>query len=303
MLHSRMLRYLDEVARNGSIRKAAGKLNVASSAVNRQILALEQEIGTPIFERLRKRLRLTATGELLIAHVRQTLKEHDRVRARIEDLKGLRRGEVTIATMGGLAASLLTPLVVEFRRNHPGVKIQVRVLSSGEIINAVSSGEADLGFAFDLPRDPVLQSVATLDCRIGAVVPPGHPLADQLAVTIGTCLDYPLLLAGAGMTLRSVLDDAFARSGIAVEPILESNSIEMLKRAATLGLGVAFLNVIDVLDERRRGALVFLPLSDRHLKPQILRVVRRAKGGLDMLPSLMAEELKGDLESLANEVR
>jgi DNA-binding transcriptional LysR family regulator len=234
MLHSRMLRYLDEVARNGSIRKAAGKLNVASSAVNRQILALEQEIGTPIFERLRKRLRLTATGELLIAHVRQTLKEHDRVRARIEDLKGLRRGEVTIATMGGLAASLLTPLVVEFRRNHPGVKILVRVLSVGEIINAVSSGEADLGFAFDLPRDPVLQSVATLDCRIGAVVPPGHPLADQLSVTIGTCIDYPLLLAGAGMTLRSVLDEAFARSGIAVERPA-SEAADPARRAAGEG--------------------------------------------------------------------
>ncbi len=303
MLHSRMLRYLDEVARNGSIRKAAGKLNVASSAVNRQILALEQEIGTPIFERLRKRLRLTATGELLIAHVRQTLKEHDRVRARIEDLKGLRRGEVTIATMGGLAASLLTPLVVEFRHNHPGVKILVRALPVGEIVNAVSSGEADLGVAFDLPRDPLLQSVATLDCRLGAVVPPGHPLADQGSVTLGTCLDYPLLLAGSGMTLRSVLDDAFARSGITVEPILESNSIEMLKRAAILGLGVAFLNVIDVLAERRSGEVTFLPLRDSHVKPQILRVVRRAKGGLDMLPSLLAEELKTDLESLASEVR
>ncbi|MDH0912391.1 LysR family transcriptional regulator, partial [Rhizobium pusense] len=66
MLHARMLMYLDEVVRSGSIRKAAMKLNVASTAINRQIIALEEELGQPIFERMPRRLRLTATGEALI---------------------------------------------------------------------------------------------------------------------------------------------------------------------------------------------------------------------------------------------
>src|SRR5260370_3922125 len=103
MLHARVLKYLDEVARLGSIRKAAARLNVASSAINRQILALENELGAPIFERMPRRLRLTATGEVLIAHVRDTLKGHQRVESHIEALKGLTRGEGTIATMNGFA--------------------------------------------------------------------------------------------------------------------------------------------------------------------------------------------------------
>ncbi|MBL0932855.1 MAG: LysR family transcriptional regulator, partial [Alphaproteobacteria bacterium] len=73
MLHGRMLRYLDEIVRSGSIRKASARLNVASSAINRQLLALEAELGAPLFERLPRGLRLTAAGEMLIAHVRQTL--------------------------------------------------------------------------------------------------------------------------------------------------------------------------------------------------------------------------------------
>src|SRR6204780_3313840 len=89
MLHSRLLRYLDEVSRLGSIRKAAVRLNIASSAINRQILALENELGAPIFERMPRRLRLTATGEVLIAHVRDTLKGHQRAQAQIKGLKGL----------------------------------------------------------------------------------------------------------------------------------------------------------------------------------------------------------------------
>jgi molybdenum-dependent DNA-binding transcriptional regulator ModE len=76
MLHGRMLRYVDEVARSGSIRKAAIRLNVSASSINRQILSLEAELETPIFERMPSGLRLTATGEILIAHVRETMREH-----------------------------------------------------------------------------------------------------------------------------------------------------------------------------------------------------------------------------------
>ena len=75
MLHSRLLNYIDEVARTGSIRKAADRLNVAASAISRQILALETQLGTPIFQRLPKKVILTAAGEVLIGHVRQTLKD------------------------------------------------------------------------------------------------------------------------------------------------------------------------------------------------------------------------------------
>ena len=84
MLHSRLLSYVDEVARTGSIRKAASHLNVAASAISRQILALETQLGTPLFHRLPKKLILTAAGEVLIGHIRQTLKELTRAQAKIE---------------------------------------------------------------------------------------------------------------------------------------------------------------------------------------------------------------------------
>ena len=89
MLHSRLLTYVDEVARTGSIRKAATHLNVAASAISRQILALETQLGTPLFQRLPKKLILTAAGEVLIGHIRQTLKEMTRAQGKIEELKGL----------------------------------------------------------------------------------------------------------------------------------------------------------------------------------------------------------------------
>ena len=105
MLHSRLLTYVDEVARTGSIRKAASHLNVAASAISRQILALETELGTPIFQRLPRKLILTAAGEVLVGHIRQTLKELTRAQSKIEELKGLRRGEITVARSGSTRRS------------------------------------------------------------------------------------------------------------------------------------------------------------------------------------------------------
>lgn len=293
-----MLRYLDEVARAGSIRKAAERLNVASSAVNRQILALEDELGTPIFERLRKRLRLTATGELLIRHVRETLREHERVRAQIEDLKGLRHGKVKVATMGGLAGSILPSIVAAFCARHSRVQIEATVLSVNEIVAAVTNGEADLGLGFDLPADPALRIIAAFECKLGAVVGPGHPLAGRGSVSLSTCLGYPIILPESALTLRHALDDAFAHSTIKVAPVLETNAIELIKRASALNLGIGFLNVVDVADERRRGEIAFIPLSDRHIKPQHLRIVYRDKGGLDPLANLLAEEIKSTFDEL-----
>ncbi|MDN5680701.1 MAG: LysR family transcriptional regulator, partial [Ewingella sp.] len=123
MLQHRLLMYLDQVARAGSIRKAAARLHISASAINRQILALEDELGTPLFQRLPRKMVLTAAGEVLIHHVRQTFKELEWAQVKIEELKGLRRGEVTVAMMSGLAANLLPRLASEFRRAHPRVKL------------------------------------------------------------------------------------------------------------------------------------------------------------------------------------
>jgi DNA-binding transcriptional LysR family regulator len=296
-----MLTYLDEVARCGSIRKAAARLNVASSAVNRQLLALEEELGTPVFERLRKRLRLTSAGELLIAHVRQTLKDHQRVRARIEDIKGLRQGEVTIATMGTPAAYILPQVLRSFRRDHPGVKVTAKVMLVNDLVAAVVSGEVDLGFGFNLPAVPGLQIFSAVESRLGVVALPDHPLTKQPTASLAQCIGYPLIFPDASMTLRQLLDSSFVRLAVHVDPILETNSVELMKQAALMGLGIAFMNAIDIEVERRQGDAAFIPLRDRNLGPQILQVVHRTNATLDILPQLMADQLKASLGEFGGE--
>lgn len=296
MLHSRLLRYIDEVAGAGSIRKAADNLNIAASAINRQILALEAELGVPIFERLHKRLRLTAAGEMIVSHVRHTLREHERMQARIEDLKGLRRGQVAIATMLTLASEVLPEVIARFRKKHPRTTVHVKVLRNIE--ETVASDEADLGFGFNLAANPALATHAAAPIRFGAVVAPTHPLASRQSVSLASCASYPLILPEPDMSIRPDLDRAFASLKGEIDVAVETNAIELIKRAAGAGVGVAFLTYLPVRGECARGELIYLPLRDRLLQPQQLCVIRRTHGPFDGLVASMAEMLKEVVASI-----
>jgi DNA-binding transcriptional LysR family regulator len=293
MLHSRLLNYLDEVARTGSIRKAADRVGIAASSINRQILALEQDFGVPLFERLPRRMRLTVAGELLLTHIRATLREHDRMRARLIDLQGRRRGLVRIATMGGLANTLMPPLVAWMRGQYPYVKLVVRALPLEGVAAAVIAAEADIGLGYQLPADPKLRVLARATARIGAVVAPGHALASMAnpAVSLADCSGFPMVIPDRSLTVGALLADALERAAISVETVVETNSIELLKRAATQGQTVTFLSEVEMAVEVTRGELVFLPLRDAELR-QELRLVARRTMALDATQSHVAEKLQ-----------
>lgn len=297
-MHARILRYLDEVVRRGSIRKAAEHLHVAPTAINRQILDLEDDLGAPLFERINKRLRLTPLGEMVLAHVRQTLREHEALRERIEEFKGARRGQVSIAVTAGLAGSLMPSLVHDFRQQFPGIAVCVKDMPIADIVAAVEQGDVDLGLGYDLPDAPSLRVLTTGDWQIGAVVPPGHPLAAQPSVLLSECVGYPLILPAAPLSIRAMLEDAFVRNAIEVAPAAESTSMSLIQRLVMLGSGIALLNPLDVMEERARQALVFIPLRDRNLQAQTLTLVARNTEQQNAAADLMARNIGVALATL-----
>lgn len=292
MLHGRLLVYLDEVARLGSIRKAAGRLNVAASAINRQIIALEHDLGTPLFQRRPRKMILTAAGEVLIRHIRQTLRDLERARSKIEELKGLTRGEITIAIMSGLAGNLLPRAVAEFRRAHPHIRLTVRLLTTGEdILAAVAGGEAELGLGFDFMLTAGLRVLATVVGKLGCVMAPGHPLAGQSMLRISDCVGYPLVMADKSMVIRPHINAVLARAMIEPQPVIETNSIEVMRHVAMLDQGITFLTPFDIEFERRAGRLVYVPIREFEREAQTLMLVSHDRGA-GAIASVMAEFLK-----------
>ncbi len=292
MLHARLLLYLDHVARTGSIRKAAEQTHVAASAISRQILALEKALGTPLFQRLPRKLLLTAAGEVLIRHVRDTLKGFKQVKTKIEELKGLRHGEITLAIMSGLAANLVPRAVAAFRRTNPRVKIALRLLPTGEeIMTAVASAEADLGLGFDFPTDPNLRVLGAATGRLGAVMAPTHALAQRTSLRLSECVGYPLIVADKSMAIHPHLSVAFTRASLDPPPAIETNSIEVMRHAAMSDQCITFLTPFDIEFERQMGRLVYVPIRELQRDTQTLMLLGHHRGP-NPLASVFAESVK-----------
>ena len=292
MISSRVLLYIDEISRQGSIRKAAGRLNVAASSVNRQIIALEHQLGMKLFERLSDRMRPTAAGEILIAYARDMLKQQRAVLSRVAELKDPRFASASIATVGGLANDMLSVALTDYRRERPFARFSVSVIAAEDISRLVAAGEIDLGFGFDLPDNRNLTTAAALASECGAVMLPDHPLASRQKLRVGDLRGASIILPQEGVMLREQFDHCCAQAGLALDPILESNSFELLKHFAMLGQGVAILNRLDVLHAVMSGAVRFLPIVEMGEFTQTLKVVYRARGTLPPLPSHMVERLR-----------
>ncbi len=143
-LYSPAMRYFLAVAEAGSIRAASRELNVASSAINRQVLWLEEALGLQLFDRVGRRLRLSQAGELLLAHIRRTYSDFEGTVAELDALKGLRRGTVSIASVESVAEKLLPAVISTFRKSYPGIHVNVSISSSREAARKVEAAEADV---------------------------------------------------------------------------------------------------------------------------------------------------------------
>jgi len=261
-IHSPAIHYFDMVRRCQSIREAARRLNVASSAVNRQILKLEAEIGSPLFERLPAGLRLTAAGEVFARHVLVVLQDAARASSELDALQGLRTGHVEIATVSGVTVDLLPSVLEGMTARYPHITVGVTSLGSQAIPEAVTSGQADIGIAFALRRTADFQQLGVGHFRLGAIVPADHPLAGRREVSFSTCAEHRLILAKSDLSIHHLLAPVLARTRSPQKAALETSSVELAAQMAKRGAGIAFQTRIGIEAELSTGTLVHLPLND-----------------------------------------
>ena len=229
MNHLRFLQYVDEVARTGSVRQASEKLHVAPSAVLRRIQDLEDELGTPIFERLPRGMRLTSAGEIFVGYIRTRAAELERVRSEIEDLQGMRRGQVRLISSQALAPSFLPRTVAAFRKRHSLVGFHIRVTDHTQALHALRTFDTDLALVFNLSNEADIEQLAEYEQRLCVVMHRRHPLAREGGrIRLRDCTEYPLVMPNREMGGRQMIDQYLARRSLKLQPVIESNSFEFL---------------------------------------------------------------------------
>jgi DNA-binding transcriptional LysR family regulator len=240
MRHLQTLRYVDAVARAGSIRKAAETLAITSTALNRRILALEEDLGAPVFERLPHGVRLSTAGEILIRHVRAQLSDIERVKSQIADLSGVRRGHVSIACSQALLPHFLPEMIARYRSEHPAVTFGVHRRDRAAAEQALVDHDADLALVFEPVRLSDFQTLITARQPLHAVFARGHPLEGEGPVRLRECLAFPVALPTEIYGVRHILETALRRSSLDLRPAVESDSFEFLRRLSAAEPVVTF---------------------------------------------------------------
>ena len=166
------------------------------------------------------------------------------------------------------------------------------------------TGEVDLGLGFNIPATPGIRTLANIDVPVGVVLPPGHRLArDEGPIDLVEVVQEPLILAQSGTSLRNIIDLALAPLPLLVEPVVETNSSELMKQLVKAGTGLTMLNPLDAVAECRRGELIFRPLTEAHIRHQPMKLFARARAPLDSATSLFVEYLMQELLALVQDLK
>jgi DNA-binding transcriptional LysR family regulator len=266
--------YVDAVARYGSIRKAAKALHIVSSALNRRILDLEEELGSPLFERLPGGVRPTAAGEIFIDYVRRSMRDLEKVGVQIEALRGLLQGRVRIAVAESVTGQLLPSAIARFQERHPNVGFYVWMDGPRGLIDMLTTDAVDLILTHDLPERPDVTTIASVHQPFCALVAPDHPLAGRTTLALRDCLDYPIAMPDSTLAARTLMDLALMRASFRFEPALVSNSVEMTKTFARQNGAICFQ--FRIAGKPDPSGMIEIPLSDAPFeRGRLLLAVRR----------------------------
>ncbi len=222
----RHLRYFLAVADKLSFTRAADHLRVTQPTLSHQVKALEEEIGSTLFDRVGRKVYLTRSGETLREYAQQALNAINSATAAISELEGLTRGTLTIGVFESFSGSLLPPLLARFSKLYPGVRVTVRQLPTGQLEEQLDKGNLDLGIAYSPPATDNVVAEKLFDEPLVLVVGTKHPLAHKRSIHMAALDGESLMLLTAEFPSRRLLESRFLSVGAKPRVVLEINSVQ-----------------------------------------------------------------------------
>ena len=257
-MNLRHLRTFVTVADAGSFARAIAKLNLSQSAASRQIIALEAELGIPLFDRIGRRLRLNSEGEDLLWRGRRLLADAETLRGRAQALKGGQIGTLRVSAPPQVIENILAPFLNKYLRHHPGVEVQLMEGGGSKAHDQLDRGDVHLAhIASDIAR---FGSRLLYPIYVMAVLPRTHRLSRRSVLDIVSLADESLLLLRRDFGARSWFDAACNVANVSPRVLLESGAPHTLLALAGVDYGIAVLpSNVQVL----RGAVRGVPIVHR----------------------------------------
>lgn len=237
------LRSFAAVARNAHFTRAAEELHIGQPAVSQHVRRLEAELGVELLARTSRSVEITQAGEIMLARIERALAELDAGVDELEELRGLRRGRLTVGAMQSLLPFDLSSALATFRGTYPAVDIQLVEGSARELIESVSSDRIDLAFApLDVNVPANFESHQLFAERLVAIVSPTSPLAERSGVDVADLRDEPFVFVQGGTGLRTAFERSAQQAGYRPRVSLETHEVLRAIALVSQGLGVSVVS-------------------------------------------------------------
>lgn len=269
----RPLRAFVEVVRQGGFSQAAKAVFATQSTVSKAVKQLEEELGTPLLDRIGHRSVLTAAGEAVYRRGVKLLADRDDLLAELDEIRGLKRGSLRLGLPPVGSSTLFAPLFAVYRQRYPGIEVRLVEHGSSRLEESLRAGEIDFAGAL-LPTAEEFDWQLVRREPLVALLPSDHPLAARRSVTLAEVRDTPFILFESGFTLHRVILDACRRAGFEPDVVARSSQLEFIVELVGAGLGIAFLPRM-IATQRRNPAVRHVLLKEPDTEWAMAMVWRR----------------------------
>ena len=269
------LEVLVTVARERSFSRAAEVLGRTQPAISQAIRRLESEIGEKLFDRSSKDGALTLAGEVLLSHAEQMLSLRQNAHTAIAEMRDLQYGKVTISANEHTVFYLL-PLIAEFRRRHPMIKVEVQRGVASRIPKQITARDVELGVISFTPDDESIRAIPVFTDELVMIVSPRHELAGRASVSIHELGEQTFIAHNAPSPYRQKVIEAFDKHRTKLNIAIELPSLEAIKRLVEIGSGVALVPRLSAEAEIAAGRLSSLCVKEIKLERRLNVIYRRS---------------------------
>lgn len=288
-----------EIAREKSIRKAAEKLNISSSALSRQMQILETDLGVSLLVRSVTGVELTEQGRTLLRQVEKWLDDGNRLRAELSRTQRKVEKVLRIGAMECFADTLMPDLFRHVHSNAIADRIEVTFGGTDALVRDLHDDRLDMIVAFNVQQSQTVRVVAEHPCRIGMIYSPSLTEIPEPEIPISFSLQWPICLPDQNLSLHTRLYAEILKQRRRVDIVAVSNSLEFIRELVSRGNCVSFLTWFDVRNRVDHGQIAFVPLTQKRLVERLCLCVSGSRRYTRELAGL-AEETMSIIAALAD---
>jgi DNA-binding transcriptional LysR family regulator len=276
-MNMNQLKIFHTVAKLQGFTRASKELFLTQPGISKHIKQLEEYYGTPLFDRLGKKVVCTQAGEVLFEATKSILKLLDDAGITIDDLKGLMGGKLKVGASFTMGIYIISKILGDFSLNYPGIEIILDVSLSDQIAEGVLSNDIDIGFIGSLVDDERLVPEKFLEDELVVIVPHNHSWKTRKSIKLQELVDQPFIVSGHGSGTRIFVETQLKEMGITLKKKIVFGNTEAVKKAVVAGLGVSIISKFAIETEANSDLIKTIRLPDSNFNRTFYYIYRKDK--------------------------